>query len=45
MNKDQKDTKFSLFNSYINNNSKTIPFNTKENKVGNIKYFPAISKE
>jgi hypothetical protein len=45
MNKEQKNIKSFLFNNYVNDNSKTVPFNTKENKVGNIKYFPATSKE
>jgi hypothetical protein len=34
-----------IFNKYINNNSKLIPFNVKNLEVGKTKYFPPVSKE
>lgn len=34
-----------IFLKNINTKFKLIPFNTKNNYVGNIKYFPADSKE
>lgn len=34
-----------IFSSNINTRFKLIPFNIKNNYVGNIKYFPADSKE
>jgi len=36
-----------IFNKYINNNNKLIPFNVKnfEQSVGKTKYFPPVSKE
>jgi hypothetical protein len=38
-------TKNEIFSKNINNKSKLMPFNIKKNFVGNIKYFPADSKE
>ncbi len=35
----------SIFTKKFNNKSKLVPFNTQENTVGEIKYFPASSKE
>lgn len=40
-----KNTTSYLFNKKINNNSKFIIFHSRENKEGNFKYFPPISKE
>lgn len=34
-----------LFNSNLNNNYKSIPFNTRYNDTGEIKYLPPVSKE
>ena len=34
-----------IFNKYINNNSKLIPFNVNINNSGEIKYLPPFSKE
>jgi hypothetical protein len=50
----QKSTKYtstikaqslSIFNKFIKNNSKLIPFNIKFNYTGETKYFPPFSKE
>jgi hypothetical protein len=35
----------SIFNKFIKNNSKLIPFNVKINYTGETKYFPPFSKE
>lgn len=40
-----KNTNLYIFDKYINNNYKLIPFNKKRNEVGNTKYFPPVSKE
>lgn len=34
-----------IFDKYINNKYKLIPFNLRENNTGNVKYFPPVSKE
>ena len=34
-----------IFDKYINNNSKSIPFYERVNNIGNTKYFPPVSKE
>ena len=34
-----------IFNKYINNKYKLIPFNEKINYSGKTKYFPSVSKE
>jgi hypothetical protein len=38
-------TQVNIFNKYINNKYKIIPFNIKVNNVGATKYLPAASKE
>lgn len=38
-------TPLSIFNKFIKNNSRIIPFNTKANYTGETKYFPPFSKE
>lgn len=45
LNKESSDLKLSIFNKFIKNNSKLIPFNIKINDVGETKYFPPFSKE
>jgi hypothetical protein len=40
-----KNISSNIFNKNINNKYKLIPFNLKENYVGEIKYSPAASKE
>jgi hypothetical protein len=45
LNKESSDLKLSIFNKFIKNNSKLIPFNIKFNHVGEPKYFPPFSKE
>lgn len=45
MNIIKTETQEKIFLKNINVKSKLVPFNTKNNYVGNIKYFPADSKE
>jgi hypothetical protein len=40
-----KNKQMNIFNQNINNKYKLIPFNIKQNPVGDIKYSPATSKE
>ena len=40
-----KTESLSIFNKFIKNNSKLIPFNVKKNYIGETKYFPPFSKE
>lgn len=42
---EQKAQSLSIFNKFIKNNSKSIPFNVKINYTGETKYFPPFSKE
>lgn len=44
-NTEQKFQSLSIFNKFIKNNSKLIPFNVKINYTGETKYFPPFSKE
>jgi hypothetical protein len=44
MNKYNKNNLY-IFNKSANNNIKLIPFKTKENYVGEVKYLPPVSKE
>ncbi len=44
-NTEQKAQSLSIFNKFIKNNSKLIPFNVKSNYTGETKYFPPFSKE
>jgi hypothetical protein len=44
-NTEQKTQSLSIFNKFIKNNSKLIPFNVKINYTGEAKYFPPFSKE
>jgi hypothetical protein len=44
-NTEQKAQSLSIFNKFIKNNSKLIPFNIKINYTGETKYFPPFSKE
>jgi len=39
------ETQENIFLININNKSKLVPFNVKENYAGNVKYSPADSKE
>lgn len=43
--KESSPLSLSIFNKFIKNNSKLIPFNIKTNDVGETKYFPPFSKE
>lgn len=43
--KESSHLNLSIFNKFIKNNSKLIPFNIKTNDVGETKYFPPFSKE
>jgi hypothetical protein len=43
--KESSPQSLSIFNKFIKNNSKLIPFNIKTNDVGETKYFPPFSKE
>ena len=45
MNLKKTETQEKIFLNNINTKFKLIPFNTKNNFVGNTKYFPADSKE
>jgi hypothetical protein len=45
MNIEKKQIQEKIFLKNINTKLKLIPFNIKNNYVGNIKYFPADSKE
>jgi hypothetical protein len=42
---EQKVQSLSIFNKFIKNNSKLIPFNVKFNYTGKARYFPPYSKE
>ncbi len=42
---ERKIQSLSIFNKFIKNNSKLIPFNVKNNFTGETKYFPPFSKE
>jgi hypothetical protein len=44
-NTELKAQSLSIFNKFIKNNSKLIPFNVKINYTGETKYFPPFSKE
>ncbi len=44
-NTEQKAQSLAIFNKFIKNNSKLIPFNVKINYTGETKYFPPFSKE
>jgi hypothetical protein len=44
-NTERKAQSLSIFNKFIKNNSKLIPFNVKINFTGETKYFPPFSKE
>jgi len=44
-NTELKAQSLSIFNKFIKNNSKLIPFNVKSNYTGETKYFPPFSKE
>jgi len=44
-NTELKAQSLSIFNKFIKNNSKLIPFNIKSNYTGETKYFPPFSKE
>lgn len=44
-NTERKIQSLSIFNKFIKNNSKLIPFNVKTNFSGETKYFPPFSKE
>jgi len=44
-NTERKAQSLSIFNKFIKNNSKLIPFNVKINYTGETKYFPPFSKE
>lgn len=44
-NTERKAQSLSIFNKFIKNNSKLIPFNVKDNFTGETKYFPPFSKE
>ena len=45
MNKNNRNNYLDIFNKYINNNYKSIPFNVRLSRIGNVKYFPSIYKE
>lgn len=34
-----------IFNKYLNNNYKILPFKVKNLEVGDIKYYPPVSNE
>ena len=42
---ERKAQSLSIFNKFIKNNSKLIPFNLKISHAGETKYFPPFSKE
>jgi hypothetical protein len=43
--KESSHLNLSIFNKFLKNNSKLIPFNIKNNDVGETKYLPPFSKE
>jgi len=44
-NTERKAQSLTIFNKFIKNNSKLIPFNVKKNSTGETRYFPPFSKE
>jgi hypothetical protein len=44
-NTERKAQSLTIFNKFIKNNSKLVPFNVKVNYTGETKYFPPFSKE
>ncbi len=41
----KKNTSLNLFNSSLNNKFKSIPFKTRSNDLGEVRYLPPVSKE